>query len=75
MDGLEVLRLRARGADLAAEISRELARKVDKQQLRVLLPDVQLLEAVCATDPSITLATLCLNNEKRVKNRLIHILT
>ena len=59
-----MLRLRARGADLAAEIARELARKVDKQQLRVLLPDVQLLEAVCAADPSVTLASLCLKHEK-----------
>eukprot|EP00435_Cladocopium_sp_Y103_P050347 s1162_g15.t1 len=59
LDGLEVLRFRASGAELAAEISRELALKAGEQQVRVVLPDGQLLEAVCATDPSVTLATLC----------------
>ena len=64
LDGLEVLRLRASGADLAAEVSSQLALQADEQQLRVVLPDGQLLEAVCAADPSVTLATLCLKHEK-----------
>ena len=46
LDGLEVLRLRASGADLAAEVSSQLALQADEQQLRVVLPDGQLLEAV-----------------------------
>ena len=64
LDGLEVLRLRASGADLAAEVSSHLALQADEQQLRVVLPDGQLLEAVCAADPCVTLATLCLKHEK-----------
>ena len=64
LDGLEVLRLRTSGADLAMEISRQLAMKADRQQLRVVLPDGQLLEAVCTADPSVTLGTLCLKHEK-----------
>jgi len=64
LDGLEVLRLRASGADLAAEVSSQLARQADEQQLRVVLPDGQLLEAVCAAEPSVTLATLCLKQER-----------
>ena len=60
----EVLRLRTSGADLAMEISRQLAMKADRQQLRVVLPDGQLLEAVCTADPSVTLGTLCLKHEK-----------
>eukprot|EP00435_Cladocopium_sp_Y103_P044073 s1160_g12.t1 len=58
-DRLEVLRLRASGADLAAEVSRQLALQAAEQQLRMVLPDGQLLEAVCAADPFVTLATLC----------------
>ena len=64
LDGLEVLRIRASGADLAAEVSSHLALRADEQQLRVVLPDGQLLEAVCAVDPCVTLATLCLKHEK-----------
>eukprot|EP00435_Cladocopium_sp_Y103_P013954 s760_g3.t1 len=52
LDGLEVLRLRASGADLAADVSSQLALQADEQQLRIVLPDGQLLEAVCTADPS-----------------------
>ena len=64
LDGLEVLRLRASGADLAAEVSKSFALMAFEQQLRVVLPDGQVLETVRAADPSVTLATLCLKDEE-----------
>ena len=55
---------------LGFKISHKLA-LADEQQLPVVLPDGQLLEAVCAADPSVTLETLCLKHEKAWK-RFLH---
>ena len=61
LDGLEVVRLKTSKSDLAVDISRKLALqlKADLGELRVVLPDGQLLDAVCTADPFVTLATVC----------------
>eukprot|EP00438_Fugacium_kawagutii_P028054 Skav235472 [mRNA] locus=scaffold1269:196071:197401:+ [translate_table: standard] len=56
MDGEEVVRLRTWGSDLAVDALKQLTGKLkaSRQQHRVVLPDGQLLEAVCFADPLIT---------------------
>eukprot|EP00438_Fugacium_kawagutii_P033996 Skav211211 [mRNA] locus=scaffold934:85694:86911:- [translate_table: standard] len=66
LDGEEVVRLKTRGSDLAVDALRQLTRKrkLCQEKHRVVLPDGQLLEAVCSADPSVTLATVHLEHGK-----------
>eukprot|EP00438_Fugacium_kawagutii_P015348 Skav202566 [mRNA] locus=scaffold2177:266263:266484:- [translate_table: standard] len=65
MDGEEVARLRTRGSDLALDALRHFGHKLKGQeQHRVVLPDGQLLDAVCSANPSLTLATLHSKHDK-----------
>eukprot|EP00438_Fugacium_kawagutii_P000224 Skav212269 [mRNA] locus=scaffold732:126938:127621:- [translate_table: standard] len=57
MDGEEVARLRTRGSDLAVDALRHFKH-------RVVLPDCQLLDKVCAAEPSITVAAVRLEHDK-----------
>eukprot|EP00438_Fugacium_kawagutii_P014425 Skav236080 [mRNA] locus=scaffold2211:309582:309920:- [translate_table: standard] len=60
MDGEEVVRLRTQGSDLAVDALKQLNHKQKTcwEQHRVVLPDGQLLDAVCSADPSVTLANV-----------------
>eukprot|EP00438_Fugacium_kawagutii_P033999 Skav211214 [mRNA] locus=scaffold934:101038:101262:- [translate_table: standard] len=66
LHGDEVARLRTRGSDLAVDALRQLTRKrkVFQEKHRVVLPDGQLLDAVCSADPSVTLATVHSEHDK-----------
>eukprot|EP00438_Fugacium_kawagutii_P028058 Skav235476 [mRNA] locus=scaffold1269:252638:253342:+ [translate_table: standard] len=66
MDGEEVACLRTSGSDLAVDALRQLNHKCKacRGQHRVVLPDGQLLDAVCSVDPSITLASVQFQHDK-----------
>jgi hypothetical protein len=66
LNGQEVTRLMKRGCDLALEACSQLALQLntDRKQLRVVLPDGQLLDTVCTANPSVTLAAVCLQHDK-----------
>eukprot|EP00438_Fugacium_kawagutii_P014428 Skav236083 [mRNA] locus=scaffold2211:423592:432683:- [translate_table: standard] len=66
MDGEEVVRLRTRGSDLAVDALKQLIhkQKTCREQQRLVLPNGQLLDAVCLADPLITLADLHLEHDK-----------
>eukprot|EP00438_Fugacium_kawagutii_P023693 Skav227676 [mRNA] locus=scaffold2108:9743:13700:- [translate_table: standard] len=66
MDGEEVVRLRSRASDLAVDALMQLTHKLKacREQPRVVLPDGQLLDAVCSADPFVTLATVHVEHDK-----------
>ena len=69
LDGHEAVRLRTKAFDLALEATRQLALQLkaenaeNAEPLRVVLPDGQLLDAVCTADPLVTLAQVCSKHE------------
>eukprot|EP00438_Fugacium_kawagutii_P010721 Skav213172 [mRNA] locus=scaffold11:174200:174631:- [translate_table: standard] len=67
IDGTEVACSKMRGPDLAVNALRQVTRKRKAcgEQHRVVLPDGQLLDAVCFADPSITLATVHMEHGKQ----------
>eukprot|EP00438_Fugacium_kawagutii_P023702 Skav227685 [mRNA] locus=scaffold2108:149625:149906:- [translate_table: standard] len=66
MDGEEVMRLRATGFDLVANVLKHFSCKLQvcSERHRVVLPDGQLLDAVCSADPFATIATVRLEHDK-----------
>eukprot|EP00438_Fugacium_kawagutii_P023700 Skav227683 [mRNA] locus=scaffold2108:133246:133887:- [translate_table: standard] len=66
MDGEEVVRLRTWRFDPAVDALKQLNGKLKacRERHRMVLPDGQLLDAVCSADPSVTLATVHLEHDK-----------